>query len=93
MAQEVGVRNIQDLMQFGKDLQLLSEQLKEAFHQAELRMAVVCEGWNDTNNQKFMQAFDNDTKVIDQIAERMTNYSGFIKHSCEILEMYRQNRL
>lgn len=93
MAQEVGVRDIQELMQFGRDLQTLSEQLMEAFHQTERRMAMVCDGWNDQMNQQFMDVFVNDTKAIDKISERMSSYSAFIKRNCEILEMYRQNRM
>lgn len=33
MAQEVGVRNVQELKQFGSDLKRLSEQLSAAFMQ------------------------------------------------------------
>ena len=41
MAQEVGVRNVQDLKQFGNDLKRLSEQLSGAFHVAEKKMNKV----------------------------------------------------
>ena len=64
MAQEVGVRSVQDLKQFGSDLKRLSEQLSNAFHAAEKKMNRVCEGWNDTSNQKFMTEFQKDAKQI-----------------------------
>ena len=67
MAQEVGVRNIQELKQFGSDLKRLSEQLSNAFHSAEKKMNRVCDGWNDTSNQKFMTAFEKD--ALSRISE------------------------
>lgn len=93
MAQEVGVRNIQDLKQFGNDLKRLSEQLSGTFHVAEKKMNQVCEGWNDNLNQKFMAEFSKDVKNIDEIAERMQNFAQFISKSSEILETYQHNRL
>ena len=92
MANEVGVRNVQDLKQFGNDLKRLSEQLSNAFHAAENKMNRVCEGWNDNSNQKFMEAFQKDAKQIDGIASRMQEYAKFIGKSAEILDMYRSNR-
>lgn len=93
MAQEVGVRSIPDLKQFGSDLRRLSEQLSAAFHATEQKMHHVCEGWNDQVNVKFMNDFAKDAKEIDRIAANMQNFSKFIGKSCEILEMYQQNRL
>ena len=93
MANEVGVRNVQDLKQFGNDLKRLSEQLSNAFHAAENKMNRVCEGWNDNSNQKFMEAFQKDAKQIDEISNRMQEYAKFIGKSAEILEMYRSNRI
>ncbi len=92
MAQEVGVRNVQELKQFGNDLKRLSEQLSAAFHAAGLKMNRVCEGWNDNVNQKFMTEFQKDAKQIDEISNRMVEYAKFIGKSAEILEMYRSNR-
>lgn len=93
MLQEVGVRSIPDLQKFGKDLKLFSEQLSTSFHMTERKMHAVCEGWNDQVNMKFIELFQQDTKVIDQIAARMSEYSQFISRSCEILNMYQHNRI
>lgn len=93
MANEVGVRSIPDLKQFGNDLKKLSEQLQTAFHRTEHKMHNVCEGWNDRVNQKFMTEFQKDVKDIDQIASRMSEFSQFIAKSVEILEMYQNTRL
>lgn len=93
MAQEVGVRNVQDLKQFGRDLKKLSEQLSATFQAAEKKMTQVCEGWNDSVNQKFMAEFSRDAREIDQISGRMEQFARFIAKSSEILEMYQQNRL
>ena len=93
MAQEVGVRSIPQLKQFGKDLNTLSEQLTAAYHAATRKMQTVCEGWNDQVNMKFMQEFQKDEKQIDEIAAHMKQFSSFINKSCEILEMYQNTRL
>lgn len=93
MAQEVGVRSIPQLKQFGRDLGVLSEQLSSAYHAANRKMQVVCEGWNDQVNAKFMQEFQKDEKQIDEIAAHMKEFSAFINKSCEILEMYQSTRL
>lgn len=93
MAQEVGVKNIQELKQFGNDLKRLSEQLTATFHAAEIKMNRVCEGWNDSVNQKFMQEFQANVKEIDRISENMTKFSMFIAKSSEILDMYHSTRL
>jgi hypothetical protein len=93
MAQEVGVRNIGELRQFGSDLGKLAEQLAAAFHAAEGKMYHVCDGWNDSINAKFMNQFGMSVKEIDKIAENMQAFSRFISKSCEILEMYQSNKL
>lgn len=93
MAQEVGVRSITDLQQFGRDIKVLSEQLSTAFHMTEKKMHAVCEGWTDQVNQKFVDSFVNDTKEIDKIANHMVEYSKFIAKSCAILEAYQQTRM
>lgn len=93
MANEVGVRSIPDLKQFGNDLKKLSEQLQTAFHRTEHKMHNVCEGWNDSVNRKFMTEFPNDVKKIDEIASRMSEFSKFIAKCVEILERYQNNRL
>ena len=92
MAQEVGVRNIAELKQFGSDLKRLSEQLASAFHAAESKMHHVCDGWNDNVNMKFMNKFQKNVKEIDQIAANMQDFSKFISKSCDLLEMYQSNR-
>lgn len=92
MAQEVGVRNIGELKQFGNDLKRLSEQLANAFHAAENKMHHVCDGWNDNVNVKFMNEFQKDVKDIDRIAAHMQEFAKFIGKSCDILQMYQNNR-
>ena len=93
MAQEVGVRSIPNLRQFGRDLSVLSEQLTTAYHAANRKMQMVCEGGTDQVNMKFMQEFQKDEKQIDEIAARMKDFSAFINKSCDILEMYHNIRM
>lgn len=93
MAQEVGVRSIADLKQFSRDLRSLSEQLTNAFTMAERKMHVVCDGWNDKNNQQFMAEFSTSSKEISKIATRMQAYAEYIRKSSDILEMYQQTKM
>ncbi len=93
MSQEVGVRNVADLKQFGVDLKRLGEQLAGAFTMAEKKMHVACEGWTDQNNQQFMQEFSRSAKEICKIASQMEEYSKYIIKNCDILEMYQHNRM
>ena len=93
MAQEVGVRNIDELKQFGSDLKRLSEQLAGAFHAAENKMQRVCDGWNDNVNAKFMNDFQKNVKEIDKIAANMQDFAKFINKNYDLHEIYRQTRL
>jgi hypothetical protein len=92
MAQEVGVRNIAELNQFGSDLKRLSEQLANTFHAAETKMHHVCDGWHDNVNIKFMNEFEKNVKEIDKIAANMQEFSSFITMKCEILQQYQANK-
>ena len=93
MAQEVGVKSIPNLRQFGRDLNLLSDQLTNAYHAANRKMQVVCEGWNDQVNAKFMQEFQKDEKQIEEIASHMKEFAAFINKSCDILDMYHNIKM
>lgn len=93
MAQEIGVRSVSDLKKFGRDLKILSEQLSTTFHATQRKMQIVCEGWNDQVNIKFMDEFQRNTAEIDKIAAQMIQFSQFIDKSCNILEMYQHNKL
>ena len=75
MAQEVGVRNVQELKQFGNDLKRLSEQLSNAFHAAEKKMNRVCEGWNRLSEQ-LSNAFHAAEKRMNHVCEGWTDTSN-----------------
>lgn len=90
---DIGVRSIPDLRQFGDALKNVSEQMTQIFHNAEQRMHVVCEGWNDDNNRRFMEDFTQQVKMIEGISEKMKTYSQYIKRQCEILDAYKSTRL
>lgn len=92
MAQEVGVRNIAELNQFGSDLKRLSEQLANTFHAAETKMHNVCDGWHDNVNIKFMNEFEKNVKEIDKIAANMQEFASFITKKCVILQQYQANK-
>jgi hypothetical protein len=56
-------------------------------------MQVVCEGWNDQVNAKFMQEFQKDEKQIEEIASHMKEFAAFINKSCDILDMYHNIKM
>jgi hypothetical protein len=47
MARDAGVRNIEELREFGKQMQDMGEYMYNVMLEAKNRMAYVSEGWQD----------------------------------------------
>lgn len=93
MASDAGVKSIEDLRQFSAYMKMLSSNMIDEFSHARTEMYRVNEGWNDTENLRFMEEFEQSIALIGQIAEHMDRYSCFIDKKCEILEQYINTRL
>lgn len=92
MASDAGVKNIDQLRQFGRNLKIASGNLTNLFGKLNMQMHAVCEGWNDAQNQKFMVEFEKRCHEIQQLSNEMQNYSEFIDKTCNILDQYKSLR-
>lgn len=92
MATDAGVKNIDQLGQFGRNLSIASGNLLNLFGKLHTQMLTVCEGWNDDMNRKFMVDFEKRCQEIQQLANEMQNYSQFITKTTEILNQYKALR-
>ena len=92
MASDAGVRNIDDLAAFGRDLKKLGETMVNVMLQAQRRMNQVSEGWQDKNNDKFKMQMDQDVRVIKKMSEEFSNHSEYIKKITEVLKQYQTIR-
>lgn len=90
---DVNIRNIDDLRSFAGYLMNLGGSLTDEFDRARATMLAVNEGWNDTENQLFMDEFEQSVILIRQIAEHMQRYSQFITRKCDIVEQYMNTRM
>ena len=92
MATDAGVKNIEQLSQFGRNLSIAGGNLINLFGKLNTQMHTVCEGWNDDINRKFMSDFEKRCQEIQQLANEMQNYSQFISKTTDILNQYKALR-
>ena len=92
MATDAGVKNIEQLRQFGRNLSTAGGNLINLFGKLNMQMHTVCEGWNDDMNRKFMADFEKRCQEIQQLSNEMQSYSQFIAKTCEILDQYKALR-
>ena len=92
MANDAGVRNIDELAQFGQGIKKLGDNMLSAMQQAQRRMNQVCEGWHDDSNDKFKAQFDESVRVVQKMSQQFTEYSQYIKRITDILNSYKNVR-
>lgn len=92
MAKDASVRNVEELRQFGNNLEKAGENLNILFQKLRTQMHKVCDGWNDDKNRQFMADFEQKARDINQMAQEMNVYSQFIKKTCDILDQYKSLR-
>ncbi len=93
MSANASVKSVDELRAFASYLKNLSGTLTYEFANAQSEMFRVNEGWNDEENARFMQEFEQTVQVINRISEYMNEYGTFIQKKCDILDMYRSTRL
>ena len=79
MAHEVNVRNEEELIAFAQALNGLSNAMVQNFNKAKAEMYRVNEGWNDEQNQQFMQQFEQSVQVIKDRKSTRLNSSHWNK--------------
>ena len=63
MASDAGVKNIEQLAQFGKNIKNLGQNMYQTMQAAQQRMNAVSEGWQDKQNDKFREQFDRRCRI------------------------------
>lgn len=87
MASDAGVRNIEQLAQFGKNIKSLGQNMYATMQNAQQRMNAVCEGWQDKQNEKFREQFNQSVQDIKKMSEQFTEYSNYIaKITAKLME-------
>lgn len=89
MANDAGVKNIEELARFGQSLKKLGDNMLSAMQQAQRKMNQVCEGWHDEKNDKFKAEFDESVRAIGKISQQFTEHSAYIKKITNILNSYK----
>ncbi len=92
MASDAGVRNIEQLAMFGKNIKVLGQNMYATMQAAQQRMNAVCEGWQDKQNDKFREQFNNSVQDIKRMSEQFTEYSNYIAKITSKLQEYQSIR-
>ena len=92
MAQDVGIRNVDELRQFSGNLQNLGNQMSQIFHNAENHLRHVSEGWHDEKNDKFAEEFSTEVRNIDLMSQKMIEHATYLNRLCDIAEQYKSMR-
>lgn len=92
MASDAGVRNIEQLAMFGKNIKALGQNMYATMQAAQQRMNAVCEGWQDKQNDKFREQFNNSVQDIKRMSEQFTEYSNYIAKITTKLQEYQSIR-
>jgi len=93
MATDAGIRNVDELKEFGKQISQLGDQMNAVMSQAHSRLAAVSEGWHDETNERFKVRFEESVKQVRQMSEDFKKYAEYIRTTCDILEQYKANKL
>ena len=89
MASDAGVKNIEQLAMFGKNIKALGQNMYATMQAAQQRMNAVCEGWQDKQNDKFREQFNNSVQDIKRMSEQFTEYSNYIAKITTKLQEYQ----
>lgn len=92
MASDAGVKNIEQLAMFGKNIKALGQNMYATMQAAQQRMNAVCEGWQDKQNDKFREQFNNSVQDIKRMSEQFTEYSNYIAKITTKLQEYQSIR-
>lgn len=92
MAQDVSIRNVDELRQFSGNLQNLGNQMSQIFHNAENHLRHVSEGWHDEKNDKFAEEFSAEVRNIDLMSQKMIEHATYLNRLCDIAEQYKSMR-
>lgn len=92
MAQDVRIRNIDELRQFSSNLKNIGSQMSEIFHNLQNQLRLVSEGWTDDKSIKFSEEFDVEVKNIDTLSQKMIEHAIYLNRLCDIQDQYKSIR-
>ena len=92
MASDAGVKNIEQLALFGRNIKSLGENMYSTMQVAQQRMNAVCEGWQDKQNDKFREQFNRSVQDVKKMSEQFTEYSNYIARITAKLQEYQNIR-
>ena len=92
MASDAGVRNIEQLAQFGKNIKNLGQNMYQTMQVAQQRMNAVSEGWPDKQNDKRREEFNCSGQDRKKMSEMFTEYSNYIAKITSKLMEYQNIR-
>lgn len=92
MANDAGVRDIEQLALFGRNIKNLGENMYSTMQVAQQRMNAVCEGWQDKQNDKFKEQFNQSVQDVKKMSEQFTQYADFIARITNYLREYQNIR-
>lgn len=92
MASDAGVKNLEQLALFGKNIKTLGENMYSTMQTAQQRMNAVCEGWQDKQNDKFREQFNRSVQDVKKMSEQFTAYSNYIARITAKLQEYQSIR-
>jgi len=78
MANDAGVRNIEELAQFGQQIKKLGQNMSNTMQEAQKRFNQVSQGWQDTQTIKFKNQFDRSVVEIRKMSEQFSAYADYI---------------
>ena len=89
---DVNVQSEQELIEFARGLQNLSEILMSNFYAAHQELERVSLGWNDRQNEKFREEFQEVCRGVQHISEMIYNHSCYIKRYAQAVETAKNVR-
>ena len=85
MASDAGVKNIEQLALFGKNIKNLGQNMYQTMQAAQQRMNAVSEGWQDKQNDKFREQFDKSVQDIKKMSVATGEAAAMVVGSLSIM--------
>jgi hypothetical protein len=81
--------DLDSVIRFRNELQVLSEDLKHSRHKVESDVEELHETWNDSEFQKFYARYEEDNEFIKQLIENINEFNdGYLYNTQVALEEY-----
>ena len=89
MGIDAGVRNVDELRIFARNLQDLGEKMTSLMMQAQRKMNEVSEGWQDRKTEEFKVRFDESVRQIQRMSDDFREYNAYITRLGNKVDEYK----